>query len=445
MRKLLMLILLIPMASCSQRQVDMDKLAERNGVMYEVNQQEPFTGKAILKLPNGQKLIEGNYSKGLKHGSWKEYHKNGTLLINNKFVDGKMDGLSEVYYDNGNIKSKINYKTDMRHGSYEKFFEDGSLYVKTNYDNNKRHGKYSSNHNNGNPKERSEYIHGKKIGLFESYWKNGNNRLTYTKTEDGSFTGDHITYNEDGSIQRHVFYTSADNKINKGTWKRYWSSDWKIVDTPSAYRSSVSFDDNGKPSTNVVFYYKNGNKFSEGYFSSIEPDSREGSFKWYWEDGSIKKELTYKNNILDGEAKSYFKEKNVTKTSSLQQRVFYKNGKLNGKVELYNGNGMFPSENPKIVDYKVNQMPRSWWKIEGQCVNGKYDGNFKVWWRYATNKRREPFNMPIYILHQWDNGNLTSNGYDYKAGIHNYYDKNGRKTSLQDRHKILDQVIRNGG
>lgn len=91
-------------------------------------------------------------------------------------------------------------------------------------------------------------------------------------------------------------------------------------------------------------------------------------------------------------------------------------------------------------------MPYNWWKIEDQHVNGKYDGNFNIWRYYATNKRPEPFNMAIYILHQWNNGKLTStsNGYDYGAGIHNYYDKSGLKTSLKDRYRIPNQVINNG-
>jgi antitoxin component YwqK of YwqJK toxin-antitoxin module len=54
-----------------------DKIEERNGVFYEVNQEAPFTGVIRDFYPNGQKRTERNYKDGLKHGVQTEWHENG--------------------------------------------------------------------------------------------------------------------------------------------------------------------------------------------------------------------------------------------------------------------------------------------------------------------------------------------------------------------------------
>lgn len=467
MKKIILILITITsfVTSCSQKEISMKQLVDRNGVMFQVNKDKPFSGRATKKLENGQIIIDGNFVNGLRDGKWFEYFRNGQVNEKSIFSKGKRNGIAEQYYDNGILKRKAIYingkmdgleatfymngnpwmkiyrKNKKYNGSYEKILENGKHLVKTNYVDNQRHGKYLENFPNGKPKERSEYKNGKQIGSYEEYWENGNKKLSYNKRENGSFNGDYIIYNKDGSTQKHVFYTSTSSIRNKGTWKRYWTSDWNIVNSPSKYRSSVSFDDKGVPSTKTIFHYSNGKKYSEGYYSSIEPDVKDGEFKWYWKNGTLKKEVTYKKNEMHGTAKSYYKGKNNTGKNSLYQKVNFRNGEFHGKVEIFTGPGFRKGESPSLIKYSVNQMPRGVWKIQGQCVNGMYHGNFKVWWRYSTNRRREPFNMPMYVLHIWDNGKIKSNGY-YK-GRHTYYDKYGNKTTLKDRYRILDEVEKN--
>ncbi len=62
-----------------------DYLQERNGVMYEVNQKKPFTGKFLTPYQNGQKKTEANYK------------------------NGKYDGLMIGWYENGQKKTEVNF------------------------------------------------------------------------------------------------------------------------------------------------------------------------------------------------------------------------------------------------------------------------------------------------------------------------------------------------
>ena len=41
---------------------------ERNGLYYEVNQEEPYTGNLICKWSNGQKRTDLNYKNGKMDG-----------------------------------------------------------------------------------------------------------------------------------------------------------------------------------------------------------------------------------------------------------------------------------------------------------------------------------------------------------------------------------------
>lgn len=407
------ILLFTTLTSCSQKEVDMEQLVDRNSVKYEVNNDKSYTGKAISKYTNGQVKIEGYYVNGLQDGLWVEYYKNGTPQFKTHFKEGMYNGTRDIY------------------------FEDGSLQVKSTYINDKRHGTYIKNFSNGNPKERSEFNNGKRIGTYLEYFENGNTKISYTKDEHNNFKGDYITYNQDGSIQKHIFYDSSDRAINKGTWKRFWDYEFHLVDIPSTYKSTVSFDDNGKPNTNTVFYYSNGKKYMEGYYSSIEPDVKDGEFKWYYKNGLLRQEGKYINNRKNGVWKLYYKERNMAGTK-LCQLAEYKDGVLNGKFEWYNIDYLNISEEAELekqifFNYKYGRKLMSgfqnstgnggrWWKVEGQIKNGKLDGIFKVWDRnWGTNslpKQR-------YKKHIWNNGRMISNS--ESNGTENYFNADGTK------------------
>ncbi len=62
-----MVSLMLCMSAYGEKVVDY--LQDRNGVRYEVNQEEPpYTGKFIDAWPNGQKKEEINYTNGKEDG-----------------------------------------------------------------------------------------------------------------------------------------------------------------------------------------------------------------------------------------------------------------------------------------------------------------------------------------------------------------------------------------
>ena len=65
MKKLLPILFVLIITSCS-KEIPLDQLVERNGVSYQVNQENPFTGLTLSYHPNGQLESRVQYKNGLK-------------------------------------------------------------------------------------------------------------------------------------------------------------------------------------------------------------------------------------------------------------------------------------------------------------------------------------------------------------------------------------------
>ena len=149
-----MLFLLI--ASCG-KEVSIDKLVSRDGIMYEkdFNTHTPFTGIAIDEeyrriykesYVNGilHGLTEGfsegcldfqvSYFMGLKEGEEISYYSCGVLSYRANYKEGEYHGPYEDYYENGNLRFKGHYWADRLDGLAQSFFEDGTLESETTYE-----------------------------------------------------------------------------------------------------------------------------------------------------------------------------------------------------------------------------------------------------------------------------------------------------------------------
>lgn len=118
------------------KEIDISQKQIRNGVVYTVNEAEPFTGKVTGKFENGKVKVSEN------------------------FKDGKFDGEQIYYYDNGQIKEKINYKNGIAVGTYNAYHKNGEVAYTGNFLEGKKDGDWN------------RYTEDKKLILTEKY-KNG--------------------------------------------------------------------------------------------------------------------------------------------------------------------------------------------------------------------------------------------------------------------------------
>jgi len=113
MKKLLLLLFLIPLISCTEDWTGEKEniyLQDRNGIKYEVNSEVGFTGKYVEYFENGQKHIEEHLKLGKRNGLMTKWYENGQKEFKANYKNGKSDGLMTKWYENGQKESEINSK-----------------------------------------------------------------------------------------------------------------------------------------------------------------------------------------------------------------------------------------------------------------------------------------------------------------------------------------------
>ena len=124
-----------------------------------------------------------------------------------------------------------------------------------------------------------------------------------------------------------IFFSWAQEK----TW---YNNNWKKVSQSEAayYIPTPKKVKNGYW---IVKYYKNGQKFTEGFStdSKITNEAYEGVVNYYNANGSIAKKESYRNGELNGLKKVYFS------TGELKSVGRYRNGKEDGVWKTFYKNG----------------------------------------------------------------------------------------------------------
>ena len=112
MKKFLLLIFsIILLSSCykKEREVDISKKQERNGIVYIINESKPYSGKILRKYDNGQILLLMSYKNGKLDGLYKKYHYNGQILVEATYIAGEPDGIYLEYSKEGEKTKEIKY------------------------------------------------------------------------------------------------------------------------------------------------------------------------------------------------------------------------------------------------------------------------------------------------------------------------------------------------
>lgn len=101
--------------------IDIKRIQDRSGVFYEVDDEEPFTGKAVQYYKNGQKVTEAQFKDGKYHGISTNWYGNGQKMAEMNYENGKKNGLTTLWYENGQKKM---------------IFKDGKKISETKWDKN---------------------------------------------------------------------------------------------------------------------------------------------------------------------------------------------------------------------------------------------------------------------------------------------------------------------
>lgn len=199
------------------------------------------------------------------------YYKTGKISSEGMMKNGKPDGYWKTYYMTGVKKSEGNRKNHILDSTWIFYNNVGDTVKKINYVLGKKTGyllTYNTDRNDnleyiGNIISRELYINDKKEGPSYYFYKNGNlkSKIEYRNNKKN---GRVLEYNESGIIITILNYS-------KGT----------LVEREKVNR----VDDNGL---------------------------KQGTWKEFYDDNTVKKEVNYTNNILDGLYKEYDQNEDIT-------------------------------------------------------------------------------------------------------------------------------------
>lgn len=202
------LILLI--TSCSSEPESLSALQNRNGLYYQINTEEPYSGKITETNEDGTKvLMEGKIENGLKQDNWITYYENGQQKSNGDYIDGLKDGEWNYWEENGEQKAKELYKEG-------KLLDNSGTISSDNSSPADDSDPMDDEVNNG-----AEPI---RFGLLKAKLKDGAIRKLYNGEP---YTGPVIDYHDNGTIKLKGYFKDG---LRTGKWT-YYSNSGTLIDT----------------------------------------------------------------------------------------------------------------------------------------------------------------------------------------------------------------------
>lgn len=297
-------------------------------------------------------------------------HSNGQIASSGYLVDGKPDGYWRTFYASGQLKSEGNRLNHELDGTWKFYDQLGDLYLEINYLNGKKQG-FRVNY-------KDNYLKSKE-------WFNADIRDSVS-----------IYFYPSGEVKKEIYYVNGEEE---GKAFEY-AKDGTIVNL-MLYRSGVlvreqainRVDNQGRKQGLYKSFHDNGNLATEGSYLN---DLKDGYFKWYYEDGTLKKTEKYEMGVLieaPETAKIRFKQQ-FYPNGEVKAEGTYRKGVKDGIHRTFDENGEVISSaiyaDGKVRAegvYDADGNKQGLWKEyypDGTLMaEGKYKNNEKVdVWKY---------------------------------------------------------------
>jgi len=228
-----------------------------------------------------------------------------------------------------------------------------------------------------------------------------------------------LLYYKNGNVKKQTIYVKGDLFLVKSFYE------------DGSSKEEISYKEN-KFDGPTNRYFKSGNIKESLFYRNGKP---EGSNKVFFEDGKIREESFYRGGKLNGFKKKFYRD------GKLKFKAKYKNDKLDGLVEEYFSNG---SEKSK-VQYNLGKMHGSYkeyyeagnLKVEGYYQDGSRQGKFQEYYVTEVLKSQTLYNS---------NGELEGHKDFYDDGFlknEQYYDGVSASVIQRSYHRFGQQFSLN--
>jgi antitoxin component YwqK of YwqJK toxin-antitoxin module len=371
-----------------------------NGKIKSEGNRRNFELDSLWKFysEEGKLLVEINYRAGKKNGiktSWLDKE-----ILKENYRDDVKDGFTRYYFTDGKIKQEIPFVKGLEQGFGKEFAADGTIITLTEYKrgfivdrlrinrkdgNGRKQGRWFVFYERGNPKTEVTYRDDKMNGYFKEYAENGD-LLKIVKYVDGEILAEAAEvqkldvqneYYPDGKIKVSALFR---NGVPEGVMREYAAD--------------------GKVEKSVL--YKNGLVIGEGIV--LDDGNREGPWKDFYPDGSLKAEGTYEKGKQTGTWKYYHANGKTEQTGKYSKqgkpdgtwRWYFDNGQLlkeeNYRNGLKDGLSTEYDETGKVVaegEFVNDNEEGPWFELIGDCfIRGSYRDGLRngMWYNFYLDR-----------------------------------------------------------
>ena len=378
------------------------------------------TGRLLLQInyKNGKKngyrisynddeIVKENFVDDVKQGYSYILDTTGRVKMEIPFVDGLENGLAREFDENGNIIQLIQYKKGyvvnrerinrydskhQPHGKWKWFYDDGKLQMEGNYTHGLKNGYFKEYDRDGNLISVVKYVNGEKeekteeltkLDIKTDYWPNGKPKIVATY-KNGVPEGVRREYNKKGEVEKSYIFKNGriiaegilkDNGKKEGLWKEYYDD--------GSLKSEGNYKNDWKTGK-WKYYYPNGQLEETGEYINGKP---EGEWTWYFPSGKLLRKMNYYQGLPDGEITEYDEDGNVVlkgeyiegkregkwiySVGDTKEETFYSEDMKNGWDRIYLKDGTLLFEG-KFIDDNPNGEHNWYWPNGKLKQTGKY-------------------------------------------------------------------------
>ncbi|MEQ9261966.1 MAG: hypothetical protein RLP14_02275 [Owenweeksia sp.] len=461
------------------------------------------TGEDSLKYTvyyyeGGAKSSEGNLKNGQPEGYWKSYYRNGNLKAEGNRKEHLLQGPWLFYNEDGEKKLEINYKDDKKDG-LRKTFLDGQIIKEEPFVNDQLEG-FAKEYYQGSGELHREipYKNNQTQGTGYEYAMDGR-IITLLTYKSGVLTKQQNINRMDQQLQKQgmwvTFYPNRNvkvegpyvNNLKNGYWKYYLSTgDLQRVEKwimgvlqenaqevakveikreidpntgklafKGAYRNGKAegvhrrYDADGNVISSKI--YENGIVLFEGIVD--EQGRKQGPWKEYYPDGTLKAKGSYLDDLKIEEWTYYYADGEIEQTGSYQQGLpngawvwYHPNGQAWREEEFFRG-----EEDGLSIEYSdsgaviakgnyIEGLKDGQWLVQvndHKEIGNYFDGLRNGKWVYYYNGKEETIRFEgVYEnglasgfhTYYYQNGNVERRGKyagGKKEGVWDYFDEQG--------------------
>lgn len=397
-----------------------------------------------------------------------EYEQDGITPLN---------GIYNLNYSSRKLNAKLMFKNGKKNGPAILYYEDGEVRAEVIYKDNLLNGKIISYHNNGKISSEGVYKNGWEDGVHKAYYENG--ELKSEKNDSDGITLYRKTYDEKGNleeskeldkfgIEKIVKYDKNGHIDNEIHWKNEKIVFQSFRQFTGKRRNNTTYDINENKTIKVERYFSNGQL---EWIKKYKNDKVDGKVLIYDIAGRIRKYEEYSNGVLGKvyNNETYYEKNKKTKLNGEKTFIsdngnkvieIYKDGKKEGKCEIYDENGKLLEivffknnlENDTSIEYNINgnKLMESNWK------NGKLNGKKTEWYSEGEKYSEELYTDGLLdgISISWRRNGEKFKEIEYKKGkldgIRKVYDynkvieyteyKNGEKHGVERKYDKDEKV-----